>query len=96
LDIELWGVLAMVLMLIEMCIFLAYYKDVIFSMTTLLTYVGMYIHNEETKKFTNYVHHAVVGMISISSVFILLTIIYDYDKAFYLKHRIYDRKFTKM
>jgi len=45
LDIELWGVLAMVVMLIEMSIYLAYYKDVIFSMTTLLSYVGMYIHN---------------------------------------------------
>jgi hypothetical protein len=25
-----------------------------------------------------------------------MTIVYDYDKAFYLKHRLYDKKFMKM
>ncbi|CDW72569.1 UNKNOWN [Stylonychia lemnae] len=94
LDIELWGVIAMTVMLIEMSIYLAYYKDVMFSITTLLNYVGMFIHNNQKEFFTVYVHNALIGMITITSVFIFMTIVYDYDKAFYLKHRIYDKKFN--
>jgi hypothetical protein len=34
----------MVALAIEMCIYLAYYKDVIFSLITLANYVGMLVN----------------------------------------------------
>ena len=55
-DIELWGVIVMVIMLVEMSIYLAYYKDIIFSIITLTNYVGMYLHYLKTNNyFSDYV-----------------------------------------
>ena len=85
----------MTIMLIEMSIYLAYYKDVVFSLITLVNFIGMYIHNKESNLFTTYVTNCLIALISISSAFILLTILHDYDKAFYMKHQIYERKFKK-
>jgi hypothetical protein len=48
---EYLGIAAMVIFIFETSIYLAYYKDVIFAMITLLNYVGMYVHNyDKTKK----------------------------------------------
>jgi hypothetical protein len=47
LTIELLGIIAMVVMIFECTVYLAYYKDVVFAMVTLLNYIGMYIHNFE-------------------------------------------------
>jgi hypothetical protein len=44
---EYMGIVAMILMAFETTIYLAYYKDVIFSMITLLNYIGMYFNNFE-------------------------------------------------
>ena len=46
-DLAIWGVIAMVLMLVEMTIYLAYNKDVIFSLMTLTDFIGMYLKNKE-------------------------------------------------
>jgi hypothetical protein len=43
--LEYAGMAAMVVMMFETTVYLAYYKDVIFAMVTLLNYIGMYIHN---------------------------------------------------
>lgn len=43
-NIEVWGIVAMVIMLIEMSMYLAYFKDVVFACVTLVNYVGMYIY----------------------------------------------------
>lgn len=85
----------MVIMLIEMCIYLAYYKDVIFSIVTLTNYVGMYFNyeNHGEKVYDYSVKRCIIAMISISSAFILMTIIHDYEKAFYMKYRLYYKKF---
>jgi hypothetical protein len=45
--IEVWGLIAMLVMLIEMSIYLAYYKDVFFSLITLVNYIGMFLYNKE-------------------------------------------------
>lgn len=73
-----------VIMLVEMSIYLALYKDVIFGLVTLLCYIGMYIYpdNEE-------IDHFLIVLIAVSGVFILITLIFDYDKAFYLKYRMF-------
>lgn len=49
-DVKMWGVIAMVVMLVEMCIYLAYYKDIIFSTITLVNYVGMFLQNKLNHK----------------------------------------------
>lgn len=41
-----WNIFAMIVLAIEMCIYLAYYKDVIFSMITLANYIGMLLNIE--------------------------------------------------
>lgn len=47
LAIETVSVIAMVIMIFECTVYLAYFKDVIFAMVTLLNYIGMYLHNYE-------------------------------------------------
>ena len=47
LAIETVSVIAMVIMIFECTVYLAYFKDVIFAMVTLLSYIGMYLHNYE-------------------------------------------------
>lgn len=32
-----------VLMFVEMCMYLAYFKDIVFSAVTLINYIGMYV-----------------------------------------------------
>jgi hypothetical protein len=81
-------------MLVEMSIYLAYYKDVIFSLITLVNFVGMYIHNQGPSH--QYVQNCLIALISISSAFILMTVLHDYDKAFYLKYKLYFRKFNSL
>jgi hypothetical protein len=39
------AIVAMILMAFESSIYLAYYKDAIFSFVTLLNYIGMYFFN---------------------------------------------------
>lgn len=41
-----WNIFALIIIAIEMCIYLAYYKDVIFSLITLANYVGMLVNIE--------------------------------------------------
>lgn len=76
----------MLVMMIELCIYLAYYKDVIFATISLVNYVGMYIYNKEFGYFQHYITNTLIAFISITSCFIFLTLLYDYDKAFYMKH----------
>lgn len=79
-----------------MCIYLAYYKDVIFSLITLVNFIGMYINSKQIDISHEYVSNCLIALISISSFFILMTIIHDYDKAFYLKYKLYFRKFNNL
>lgn len=39
--IEVFAIIALTLILIEMCIYLAYFKDIIFSLVTLVNYIGL-------------------------------------------------------
>jgi len=43
-SIEVMAEVVFTLMLVEMCLYLAYFKDVIFSLVTLINYIGMYIY----------------------------------------------------
>lgn len=98
------GSVAMAIMFIEMTIYLAYKKDIIFSFMTLADFVGMYLNNkyyEENPKdpmgypFESYIFTVLITCFSVSSAFILVTLIHDFDKVFYLKYRIYFNKFEK-
>ena len=42
-------------MAVEMIIYLAYYKDVVFSIVTLINYVGMYIENTNNPIMKSYI-----------------------------------------
>jgi hypothetical protein len=44
-NLELIGVVAIIIMGFESTVYLAYYKDVIFSLVTLLNFIGIYLHN---------------------------------------------------
>jgi hypothetical protein len=72
------------LMAAETCIFLAEYKDVIFALVTQFCLLGMYFYdaNHELDPF--------IIFLSITlAVFTLITIIFDYDKAFYMKYSLF-------
>ena len=76
----------MLVMIVELCIYLAYYKDVIFATISLVNFVGMYMYNRDNNFFKHYITSTLIAFISITSAFIFLTLLYDYDKAFYRKN----------
>ena len=108
--LDIMGVVFMTIMFIEMNIYLAYKKDIMFSIMTLIDFVGMYVynntwqncsldHNCDTNKFSDkypykdYVLTYIIVLISITSLFILVTMIHDWDKVFYLKYRLYYKSY---
>lgn len=89
-ELEYAGIIAMVIMMFETTVYLAYYKDVVFAMVTLLNYIGMYIHNyddaskhPEKHGMITQVMHTQIVLMSITFVFIIVTVLHDFDKAFY-------------
>ena len=92
LSIEVMVIIALTLMLIEMCIYLAYYKDIIFSLVTLINYVGMLTYHMSNQEYDESIQTALITNICITGIFIILTLIHDLDRAFYLK---YKRFYTK-
>lgn len=84
LDLDTLAVISFVIMFVEMSIYLANFKDVIFATVTLLCYIGMFVYTDNSELNP----HLIVFM-SITGAFILITLIFDYDKAFYLKYRMF-------
>lgn len=81
------AIVAMILMAFESTIYLAYYKDVIFSLFTLLNFVGMYYFNfdkRNEKTFEPVVQKCEISLIVILSFFVVVTVLHDFDKVFYL------------
>jgi hypothetical protein len=102
-QLEVFGIIAMVVMMFETVVYLAYYKDVIFALITLLNYIGMYIHNFEdisSERDPNNelpeVLHCQVTLIALTSVFIIVTILHDFDKVFYLQYSKFYGKFRAL
>ena len=84
--LEYAGIVGMVVIMFETTVYLAYYKDIIFSMVALLNYIGMYIHSYEDEKVNKSIPavlNAQIILISLTGVFILVTVLHDFDKAFY-------------
>lgn len=95
---EFIGIVAMVAIMFETVVYLAYYKDVIFAMITLLNYVGMYIHNQEDieanpEDQVAEVEQCQITLISLTSFFILVTLLHDFDKVFYRQYNKFYGKF---
>jgi hypothetical protein len=84
------SIVAMILMVFESTIYLAYYKDAIFSLITLMNYIGMYLFNfdHRNKKSSQAieVENCQISLIVILSLFIVVTILHDFDKVFYLQY----------
>lgn len=77
----------MIFMLIEMCIFLAEYKDVVFGFVTVLCFVGMYVFDDYTDNKFEKIQNIQLYMCIISTSFMLITVIFHFEKAFYLKYK---------
>jgi hypothetical protein len=79
------ALVAIILMMFEATVYLAYYKDIIFAIITLLNYIGMYLNSEE-KPELEYFIKVLTSFISIISVFIVVTVLHDFDKCFYRQY----------
>lgn len=98
LALETVSIIAMVIQMFECTVYLAYYKDVIFASVTLLNYIGMYMHNYEGKKDLNTlsdVVHCQLTLILMTIAFIIVTILHDFDKAFYQQYRKFYSQFEQ-
>jgi hypothetical protein len=77
-------------MVFESTINLAYYKDVIFSLITLMNYIGMYLFNFDSRNENPpeaiEVEKCQIVLIVILSFFIVVTMLHDFDKVFYLQY----------
>jgi len=83
-SLEGYGRVTLFLMLIEMAIYLAYFKDLIYAMTTLLLYVGIF-----TSSFSGIfvtLSKDLPYLIGLTSLLIAITLILDYRSAFYLNY----------
>jgi hypothetical protein len=79
------AIISIVLMMFEATVYLAYYKDIIFSLITLLNYIGIYLNNKENHKLEHFLK-LLISFISIISLFILVTFLHDFDKSFYRQY----------
>lgn len=50
-NLEYVSVIALIIMMFETTVYLAYYKDIIFATITLINYTGMYAHNYDDAQY---------------------------------------------
>jgi hypothetical protein len=94
-----WGQLGMSLLLFEMVIYLTYYKDIVFGLMTLIIYTGILTNSLDPTnlyRLSNAIIVCNITLIVVSIIFIVLTILFDHEKAFYMKYRKYYDTFKKM
>lgn len=88
-------------MIIEMCIYLAYFKDIIFSSVILSVFVGMFTQSynmmykvypkstsEQVAQIYTWLEFCVYGTILLT----ISTFFFDLDRAFYLQGKAYKLK----
>lgn len=85
---------AVILMMFEATVYLAYYKDIIFAMITLLNYIGMYL-NTEDRHDLEYFIKVLISFMSIISAFIVVTALHDWDKCFYRSYSKFYKKYRE-
>lgn len=85
---------AIILMMFEATVLLAYYKDIIFAIITLLNYIGIYIESKN-KPDLEYFLKTLISFISIISVFIFVTFLHDFDKVFYRQYSKFYNKYRQ-
>lgn len=96
---------AFLLIFVEMSIYITYYKDVMFSLLTLVNFVGMLIVSQEQlsaeqqqlgtislqekiRQITNWL----IAMVVLNVIWLVVTVIADFDSAFYRKAFVYKRR----
>lgn len=81
-------IVALIFMAFESTIYLAYYKDIVFSFITWLNIIGMYLFNFDRRNENDppdtFVFDWEISFIVVLAVFMLITILHDFDKVFYL------------
>lgn len=84
LSLESYGRVSLFLLLIEMAIYLAYFKDLIYALTTLVIYCGVFTSNflGIFVKLSNDLPY----LIGLTSILIAITLLLDYRSAFYLNY----------
>jgi predicted tellurium resistance membrane protein TerC len=88
------ALVAVILMMFEATVFLAYYKDIMFAMITLLNYIGIYMNLEERHDL-DYFKKVLISFMSVISVFISVTFLHDFDKVFYRQYSKFYGKYQQ-
>ena len=99
------------LIFVEMSIYLTYYKDIMFALVTLIDYVGMYVicrstikqenfgsdtpNDVKLAKRTNQLNGWLEAMMILNCIWLAVTLITDFDSAFYRKASVYKRRVDK-
>jgi len=99
---------AFMLIFVEMSIYITYYKDVMFSLVTLANFVGMLIVSREQEtqeqkangmagllQTTKQIRVWLIVMVTLNSVWLVVTLLSDFDSAFYRKAFVYKRRVDK-
>lgn len=91
------ALVAVILMMFEATVFLAYYKDIMFAMITLLNYIGIYMNLEERhdRHDLDYFKKVLISFMSVISVFIGVTFLHDFDKVFYRQYSKFYGKYQQ-
>jgi hypothetical protein len=76
------GSFALLLLMFESCIYLSYYKDVVFASEIALFYIGIFYRQREYPNLKNWA----TTLFVISVVFILITLSHNWKSAWYTKY----------
>ena len=95
--IENWAVAAMVFMSIEMTIYVAYYKDVVFAGMNVLLSIGVYFSRyKSTYGDDGRVGYTNGALFFVGVTFLGVTLLHSFQSAFYLKYANYVKRLKEL
>lgn len=87
-------IIVLCLMTAELSIYMAYYKDVIFGIVSIIVKIGIYFHRfgPDDIILHTYLRTTVITLFCIDVIFSVVTLLHSYKKVFYLKEYQYMQK----
>mmetsp|Transcript_28968 Transcript_28968/g.33069 ORF Transcript_28968/g.33069 Transcript_28968/m.33069 type:complete len:123 (+) Transcript_28968:822-1190(+) len=76
------GCLSILILMIELCVYLSYYKDIIFSIEISCFYLGIFYNQQDYPNIRAWGE----VLFGISLAFIVITLMHNFKSAFYIKY----------
>jgi hypothetical protein len=94
-SIEGWAVIGLIFMAVEMSIYIAYYKDIMFAFINVTVFIGIYF-SLFSYSYSSMVRHTALILFIVGLSFVAITIIHSFQSVFYLKYQRYLKRLNRM